>query len=550
MENEDAQMSTSSDATPVSSPQKTTIISTNSSKSFDNQLSSETPNTPPSNLQMESDNTSNSHQPPLTPITPLVNNSQQDELPVLNSFIGTLESMYRTATRQKKWILITLLPGHDAFTSTTQDINTRVSRPAWGPGAYHQQQKLNAPQEIIDNVLLWRRSPPSSDADRYTAFYPVDGLPHIALLDPRSGERLCVWGNVDGEGMEAYNVLDVPFWETIVKDLLEFLKNHSLEDGHLGPTHQQEKPWSVRTRRVTDSKGDVNLPPTSMMDDEEAAIAAAIAASLAEATGQDEVDEEDIATSNDGNHSDEMYSEDDSDERDDDDSSDENDDQTMENDDIRPTSDTTTNDEDNSTTPSVGSPNDRRIAIQENASSRHPIAIPTMTPMIGPSSVESLSSSYIERMESCFRSSVDPELMEVRRLRQEQDAELAASLEADKRRAKIEEDEAASLAQKEDMQKAAERRLVEEPKEKDPKSITIAIRLGNGSRIMRRFHSSHRLLNVADFIIAKTGFCEITNKVPSLALRTPGGSVNAMNWDTYLQDMDLCSRTMFILDQN
>ena len=34
------------------------------------------------------------------------------------------------------------------------------------------------------------------EAQRYMTFYPVNEWPHIAILDPRTGERLITWSKV------------------------------------------------------------------------------------------------------------------------------------------------------------------------------------------------------------------------------------------------------------------------------------------------------------------------------------------------------------------
>lgn len=452
--------------------------------------------------------------------------------------VGNLESFLRAAARQSKWALVLLLPSRFSAPCSSTTVSPR---PAWGPGAYHQPKKLYALGHIADKIMVWKRTKGSADAERYQAFFPVDGHPHLALLDPRSGERLAVWGNADNEGMESYNSISNDLWTLVLDELEVFLDSHSLEDNALGPVHFQEKSWAVRTRRVAEpaSVSCPNLPSTSVMDDEEAAIAAAIAASLAE------------ADSNEQRSSDDEYSED----SDSSGSSDE-----ILSNDSMPREGNTSADQTSSGVDEISAPsedsNDTGLASMEIsprlAEPRRPISMPVPIPFQttdpNPSSLESLSYSYIERMESRFRSNTSPELLKVRRLRQEQDEELARSLQEDRKRMHEEELAAAQHAAEKTQQLAAAARLPNEPREGSEGALTIALRVPGGGRIARRFAGGDKLMSVVDFATAEVGCVDLLTKAPNRVLRIAGGQVKAMSWETKLEELGLSRRTMFILN--
>ncbi|KAI0566648.1 Ubiquitin-like protein [Gracilaria domingensis] len=455
---------------------------------------------------------------PPTPVAPV----QQPSEPVLHSFIGTLDALQRAAQRQNKWVLIIILP---SLTPSSAPSSFPATRTAWGPNASHRPSVLHTTTDINDKFILWRRTTGSSDAERYTAFFPVDGLPHVALLDPRSGERLCVWGNVDGANMDQ-NRISEHLWSTVQESLHKFLEQHSLEDGALGPLHTQDKPWAVRTRRM--SHAVESFPSTSVMDDEEAAIAAAIKASL-----------EDVAAGNsvfDNDHVSDMDRSDDTDSTD----------ATPTLDDYGPSSSSNDGEGDQSSDVDIELTSHPQPVLPQPS---RPILIPERRRDAAvPSSVESLSSSYMDRMQSSFRSSANPQLVQFRRLREEQDAELARSLQEDRARERKELAEAEhKAAVKEHMLNAAAR-LPDEPTE-NSNCLTIAIRIGGGKRITRRFNRSDLLQSVADFVIASSGIISLAKAEPCLALKTAGPPLKRVSWQTRLSDLGLSNRTMFTLNE-
>lgn len=485
--------------------------------------------------------------PPLVllPAPPAVSDHPDDNL-LLPNYVGNLENFFRSSATQKKWALVLILPRVTSSflprvtpsslpTSPSFVPPTSVApRSVWGPNARHQPTDLHASRQIVDNFMLWRRSFGSTDAQRYQAFFPTDGHPHVALLDPRSGERLAVWGNVDGQNMAAPTQLNPTFWSAVLADLDDFLKAHSLEDGALGPAHYQQKSWRVRTRRVVEQPPSTSSMLASTMNDEEAAIAAAIAASLADSNPV-KPDEEQTSSTEDG--SEPFYSSD-SMTQDDDEFTGES---SGGDDGVRKDSFETSNDGQMEEMDITGS----GMAIQHARSQPINVLPQRQDPM--PSSLESLSLSYIERMESRFRSSMDPALVEARLLREEQDAEYAKSVQEDRQRVQEEREAAVKRELQKEQQLSAKTRLSEEPPKGSANVVVIALRLPGGMRIARRFSSFDRLERVADFAISEIGCVGILDTTPREVLRLPGGNVEAEKWDVEIRDMNLGNRVMFVL---
>lgn len=268
----------------------------------------------------------------------------------LTPYLGPYDGFQRAAARQSRWMVVvvcsTATPALTATTTTTTGVVRRRYISNSRPLKMHKEVvglARNAP------LLLWRRTATSTDLEKYSAFYPIDAYPHIALLDSRTGERMQVWNfepdvvqewedkrkqqkeemekakemesgkksdeqsadnpstdvavtveqneetengkneiKEDENEEEEDEELPVPVWMTELED---FLESHSLKDDEVGPMHLGEKPAAARTRRVDSSRGAsssaaaAELQPTSIMDDEEAAIAAAIAASLKDVEG-------------------------------------------------------------------------------------------------------------------------------------------------------------------------------------------------------------------------------------------------------------------------
>lgn len=447
------------------------------------------------------------------------------------------------------------------------------------------------PELPAARVLLWRRVAGCSDAERYTAFYPVDTVPHIALLDPRTGERLLVWDRTDisteaisdsdadaGADADADTDLnseanadkdavaravdancnnndddDLRLWEIVKRDIDDFAAQHALGTHDVGPVHAASKPWRVRTRRPepTTVNGSttcgVAAPHAAARteDEEEAAIAAAIAASLRDVEEAVPAPASDAETEGD----DEEYEDSDDDETSSRGSST-----------SQKTHMAVLGDDDGASIAHSTSLSVRAATVSSASSSASVFSLPasqtTETPCplsslpVPPpsssktagaaselsSSVESVSSSYLERLASCLRASNNPELLETRRLRGAQDAALRASLDEDRAREQAER-------VKEIILKEARARLPQEPEVDNTRTIVhVALRLPDGRRLARRFAGSDRMQAVADFVIIVSDASFVPSPVVHAFLRAPGVDLASANWDSRLTDVGLVGR--------
>ena len=93
-------------------------------------------------------------------------------------FRGNLEQARTRATENDLWVIVSI---HDPSEFQCQMLN----RDLW---------KDNAVKEIIQSSFVFLQFGAStSDGTMYANFYPRDSLPHIAIIDPRTGERVKVW---------------------------------------------------------------------------------------------------------------------------------------------------------------------------------------------------------------------------------------------------------------------------------------------------------------------------------------------------------------------
>lgn len=164
------------------------------------------------------------------------------------NFSDTFENAMTAGQRQRKWLLVNIQRS-DIFASLV------MNRDVWSDP--HLEEVLQA------HFVFWQRDERTPDGQRYKQFYRFDQPPHVALIDPRSGERLRVWGG-DGEQIEK---------ETLLTELMDFVAGNSLDSDTSIQNHVPV------LRRPSSSSADV-----LMQDDddtsEDAQLAAAIAASM------------------------------------------------------------------------------------------------------------------------------------------------------------------------------------------------------------------------------------------------------------------------------
>lgn len=129
-----------------------------------------------------------------------------------------LDGARSKAKKRNKWIMINV---QDSGVFQCQALN----RDLW---SFKQVRKL-----IKSNFVFLQYQFDSRNAQPYINFYGLKGkddLPHIAILDPLTGERLKQWN------------CTVPSPEEFIKDINEFLENFSLDPKVANPTVKEPTP--------------------------------------------------------------------------------------------------------------------------------------------------------------------------------------------------------------------------------------------------------------------------------------------------------------------
>lgn len=115
---------------------------------------------------------------------------------------------------------------------------------------------------VSEHFIFWQIYHDSSEGQRYCQFYNVNSFPHIAIVDPRTGEKMRHWTTLDA----------IVFCEQVT----EFIGEHASPDGSIaGPAAS-----SSRTPAVSGSKSRRIDAEGLYEQSEEDQLKAAIAASL------------------------------------------------------------------------------------------------------------------------------------------------------------------------------------------------------------------------------------------------------------------------------
>lgn len=178
-----------------------------------------------------------------------------------------LEGAKLKARRKNKWIMINI---QDTGIFQCQVLN----RDLWSS---KEVRKL-----IKKNFIFLQYQYESRNAEPYLNFYPLvnkkDDLPHIAILDPITGERVKQWNQ------------EVPKPDYFISEILKFLTDYSLDPTGTNPTVKEptpeidpttlseeqqlefaikqslgqsaDKPISVDDEEEEDADGDVNMDNT------------------------------------------------------------------------------------------------------------------------------------------------------------------------------------------------------------------------------------------------------------------------------------------------
>nr|XP_039263932.1 UBX domain-containing protein 7-like [Styela clava] len=151
---------------------------------------------------------------------------------------GTLETAREAGSHLHKWLMVNV--------QNNQEFACQVlNRDVWS--------RTNVQTLIKKHFIFWQVYSDSTEGERFTTFYPVTRWPHVSILDPRTGEQLAVWNDINSNNIEG--------------KVEEFLADHGsiADDVDSGPPNKKVK----RDHSVVD-------------DTEDKQLAAAIAASLAE----------------------------------------------------------------------------------------------------------------------------------------------------------------------------------------------------------------------------------------------------------------------------
>lgn len=93
---------------------------------------------------------------------------------------GDFQSARASSTAKKKWLLVNVQ-------KSTEFACQILNRDVWANDTV---------RDIIrENFVLWQVCHNSDEGERYSLFYPVGNYPHLAVIDPRTGERMSVWEN-------------------------------------------------------------------------------------------------------------------------------------------------------------------------------------------------------------------------------------------------------------------------------------------------------------------------------------------------------------------
>eukprot|EP01122_Echinamoeba_exundans_P013007 TRINITY_DN5603_c0_g1_i1.p1 TRINITY_DN5603_c0_g1~~TRINITY_DN5603_c0_g1_i1.p1 ORF type:complete len:499 (+),score=101.91 TRINITY_DN5603_c0_g1_i1:165-1661(+) len=188
---------------------------------------------------------------------------------------GTFESVQSAAERREVWLLVNI---QDDTEFDCQKLNRDVWKDA-------EVQKL-----IKSNFIFWQVRQDSPEGMQYMQVYPVARLPHIGIVDPRTGELL--WFREE--------FLDP---KTMAAELRKFLRSNSF-DGDVDidltkPSYSSSNAVVIDdddapsylppTRQSSSAGGESSAPQIRQMSEEEM-LEAAIKASLEDAQPEDHDD--------------------------------------------------------------------------------------------------------------------------------------------------------------------------------------------------------------------------------------------------------------------
>ncbi|KAG8197423.1 hypothetical protein JTE90_014908 [Oedothorax gibbosus] len=172
---------------------------------------------------------------------------------------GNFESARDFGQMSNKWLMVNL--------QDSQEFSCQVlNRDVWSNPAVKSL--------ISQHFVFWQVYSDSIDGQRYMQFYTPVVFPYIAILDPRTGEKLVVWNNVDAM--------------SICEHIDSFLLEH---------TSPQEKDSHATEGSSSSTKTSSEIMACSLLDQsEEEQLRAALAASMKETNLVNIDDDSDVET--------------------------------------------------------------------------------------------------------------------------------------------------------------------------------------------------------------------------------------------------------------
>ena len=125
-----------------------------------------------------------------------------------------LEQAKSMAYEQKKWVMVNIQDNREFFCQ-------QLNRDLWS--------NKNVKETINENFIFVQYSSDSSQGVEYLQYYTFKDYPHIAILDPRTGEQMKLWP------------AEVPKVENFLEETHEFLARFSLEPGHKNPIPKKSR---------------------------------------------------------------------------------------------------------------------------------------------------------------------------------------------------------------------------------------------------------------------------------------------------------------------
>ncbi|XP_047130150.1 UBX domain-containing protein 7 isoform X1 [Hydra vulgaris] len=131
-------------------------------------------------------------------------------------FVGNFQTARSFSKSHCRWLLVNVQ-------NSTEFACQIMNRDVWS-------NKLV--REILkENFVLWQVDYESDDGMHYSNFYNVHTYPHLAVIDPRTGERLFVWKNLEMK----------PTPDDFMEQAMQFLSDHSnLSESFESPSEKEE----------------------------------------------------------------------------------------------------------------------------------------------------------------------------------------------------------------------------------------------------------------------------------------------------------------------